>query len=234
MKIFHEHSWEVSPQEARKIQLELKSRIDFVSRMNIEDIDTVAAADISYHKHDRYLYAAVALFSFSDLKFLSSHSLKMQSTFPYIPGYLSFREAPPIIEIFRKIDTRPDVLLCDGQGIAHPRHFGLASHLGLLLDIPTIGCAKSVLVGEYEEPPQERGAASPLIFKQKKVGEVLRTSSHVKPVFVSPGHKISFEDAHEIILRCSPRFRIPEPLRVAHKIVNEIRLNDISDDKFFK
>jgi len=147
----------------------------------------------------------------------------MKASFPYIPGFLSFREIPPLLDIFKKISIVPDILFCDGQGIAHPRGFGLASHLGILLDIPAIGCAKSVLVGKYVEPSVTKGSSSPLVYQEQQVGAAVRTRKGVKPVFVSVGHKLCLDDAVKIILQCSPKFRIPEPLRLAHRMVNEMR-----------
>jgi len=140
-----------------------------------------------------------------------------------VPGYLSFREAPAVIAAFEKVKSRPDVMILDGQGIAHPRGLGLASHVGLLLGLPTVGCAKSLLVGEHIPVPPEKGASAPLIYKEKEVGKVLRTRTNVKPVFVSPGHMMDIKHAAEFVLRCCPRYRLPEPTRQAHHLVNRIR-----------
>ncbi len=226
MNIRLKHSWDVSTEEARELQSRMKTEIDVSSRLDVSSVHVVAAADISFNKFEKTLYSTVVLVHFPDLTVISIHFLKSVAKFPYIPGYLSFREGPPVIEIFGQIKMKPDVLLCDGQGIAHPRQFGLASHLGLLLDLPSVGCAKSVLVGEFREPARARGSVSPLIYNGKIVGEALRTRAGVKPVFVSPGHKINISDARELILTCSPRYRIPEPIRLAHKRVNEMRRED--------
>ncbi len=223
MVIHDLHSWNVSPAAAKIIQLSLRNKIDMTSTIGPEQIRTVAAADISFTRYGKVLYAAVVISDFPSLQIHSIYTGTSGVTFPYVPGFLSFREVPPLLEIFRKISPAPDVLLCDGHGIAHPRGFGLASHLGLILDIPTIGCAKSVLVGDYKEPGMEKGCKSPLIYRDQQIGAALRTRRSVKPVFVSVGHKISLPNAMEIVLRCSPRYRIPEPLRFAHRKVNELR-----------
>ncbi len=222
MKIHYLHSWQVSTAEAKEIQQHLSESVVPHSALRPEEIRTVAAADISFTRYGKTLYAAVVIFSFPGLELLAVRTGRAAVTFPYVPGYLSFREVPVLLKIFEKI-PKPDILLCDGQGIAHPRKLGLASHLGVFLDMPTVGCAKSVLVGEYQEPGSGRGDASPLIYQNRTVGLALRTRKKVKPVYVSIGHKISLADAAEVVLRCSPRYRIPEPLRVAHQKVNEVR-----------
>ena len=143
--------------------------------------------------------------------------------FPYVPGLLSFREAPACLEVMRKLRTIPDVVLADGQGIAHPRRLGLASHLGLFLDTPTIGCAKSRLIGKYGDVPMQKGASVPLLDKGEKIGFVVRTRTNVKPLFISPGHKITHQQAVEIVLNCCTRYRLPEPTRLAHQRVSQLK-----------
>lgn len=223
MEIYQTHSWKVSTKEAKSIQLSLKSKLTFHSKIDFSQIQTIAAADISYNRFDDRLYAAVVLVNIPELNLTDVYSTQVKASFPYIPGFLSFREIPPLLDIFEKISIIPDILICDGQGIAHPRGFGLASHLGVILDIPTIGCAKSVLVGKYVEPSVTKGSTSPLVYQERQVGAAVRTRNEIKPVFVSVGHKLCLEDAVKIILQCSPRFRIPEPLRLAHRMVNEMR-----------
>ncbi|MCX7950273.1 MAG: endonuclease V, partial [Treponemataceae bacterium] len=146
-----------------------------------------------------------------------------RANFPYIPGLLSFREGPVILSAFEELTIRPDVIIFDGQGIAHPRGLGLASHLGILLDIPSIGCAKTALVGTWDEPPDRPGSFSPLIYGGQVVGDVLRTKERVRPVFVSPGHKVGRHAAREIVLACIRGYRLPEPTRQAHLEVNMLR-----------
>lgn len=160
-------------------------------------------------------FAAACIFTFPNLTFMAEAVADAPLTFPYVPGYLTFREGPAIVAALKRLTTRPDLILVDGQGIAHPRGIGIASHLGVLLDIPTVGCAKSRLVGDYDEPGSRRGDRSPLVREGKVIGTVLRTRDRVRPVFVSPGHKVSIGDAVEIVLACAARCRIPEPLRRA-------------------
>jgi deoxyribonuclease V len=149
--------------------------------------------------------------------------------FPYIPGLFSFREAPPVIEAFRALKQAPDVLLVDGQGIAHPRRIGLASHLGLWLGIPTIGCAKSRLIGEHEEPAPQRGTWTPLLDSGETIAAVLRTRDHVKPVYVSPGHLCNLESAIQIVLQSALKYRLPVPAQLAHQYVNDLRREHRTD-----
>jgi len=226
MEIKHRHSWKVSTAAARQLQLDLKEEIDTQSQLTLSDIRIVAAADVSFNRFESWLYAAVTLLSFPQLKPLELYGDRFKADFPYVPGFLSFRECPPILALFEKINVMPEVVLCDGQGIAHPRGMGFASHLGLFLDLPTIGCAKSVLVGEYTNPPPVKGNRSELVYNGRLVGFALRTRTDVKPVFVSCGHKINLEDAVKVVLACSPKFRIPEPIRLAHRAVNSLRLFD--------
>ena len=168
-------------------------------------------------------YAAVVVFSYPDLELLEARTHTRRLTFPYVPGLLSFREAPGILAIFRRLRMRPDVLICDGHGLAHPRRFGLASHLGLWLGIPTIGCAKSLLVGEHGPVGGERGSQAPLVLDGEPVGAALRTRSGVKPVYVSPGHLVDGPTACDIVLSCCRKYRVPEPIRAAHQLAGETR-----------
>ncbi|HET6371387.1 MAG TPA: deoxyribonuclease V [Nitrospiria bacterium] len=215
------HSWEVTPREAVEIQRNLRPRLILDS--NPRSIDTIAGIDVSYEAAAGRLIAGVVVFRMSDLSPIESVTAVLPATFPYIPGLLSFRETPAVLLAWKKLKRRPDCLICDGQGIAHPRRFGLASHLGLWLDIPSIGCAKSILVGTYREPGERRGSRVPLIDKGEKVGVILRTRDGVKPVYVSPGHRITLDRAVEVVLACAPRYRLPDPIRQAHHLVNTLR-----------
>ncbi len=161
--------------------------------------------------------------AFPQLNIVEIQHIIEKSVFPYISGLLAFREGPSIIWLYKKLKTRPDLLLFDGQGSAHPRATGIASVIGFLLDIPSIGCAKTRLVGEYIEPGLQKGNHSDLNYQGQTVGRVLRTRRNVKPVFVSPGHKIDLNTATDIVLKCCRKFRLPEPIREAHKLANEIR-----------
>ncbi|MFQ5883430.1 MAG: deoxyribonuclease V [Candidatus Methylomirabilales bacterium] len=223
MKIQHLHPWDVPPAEAIRIQHSLRRRLDFADPQGA--IETVAGVDVSYDKRSPTVYAVVMVMRLTDLQTLETATAVGGTAFPYIPGLLSFREAPAILRAFKRLRRRPDCLLCDGQGIAHPRRFGLACHLGLLLDLPSIGCAKSLLVGEYREPGQQRGSFEILYDKGERVGIILRTKDGVQPVYVSPGYKVSLKRAREIVLRAHGGYRVPEPTRQAHLLVNALRQN---------
>lgn len=163
---------------------------------------------------DRIISVA-CLYKYPDLTPIEERYVAAEVSFPYIPGYLSFREGPSIIQALSSLNIRPDLILFDGQGIAHPKGLGIAAHIGALLDLPSIGCAKSRLVGEYEEPGYKKGSWSPLGYKGKVVGAVLRTRDNVRPLFISPGHRIDLKGSIEIVLRCTSKYRLPEPLRRA-------------------
>ncbi len=215
------HRWNVSPEEAIEIQNSLRSRLDLQSEP--ERIETVAGIDVSYDKGSDWLFAAIVVLQIRDLQLLDSASATATVPFPYIPGLLSFRECPAVLQAWKKLRVKPDCLMCDGQGIAHPRRLGIASHLGLWLDMPSIGCAKSLLVGTYREPGLNRGSTEPLHHRKEQVGVILRTKDGVQPVFVSQGHRISLKKATEVVLACCTKYRLPEPTRQAHLLVNEIR-----------
>lgn len=221
MNVRRLHRWNVPPAEATRIQQVLRRRL------NVKDyrgaIDTVAGVDVSYDKRSSTVYAAVIVIHLKDRQILETVTAVSQATFPYIPGLLSFREAPAVLKAFKRLHHPPDCLLCDGQGIAHPRRFGLACHLGLLLDLPSIGCAKSLLVGKYREPAQHRGSSQILYDTGEQIGIILRTRDGVKPVYVSPGYRMSFDRARKVVLRASGGYRLPEPTRQAHLLVNALR-----------
>lgn len=176
----------------------------------------VGGADAAYDREEGLVFGAIAVFSFPDLSLVAEAALVCPTPFPYIPGLLTFREAPVLLKVWERLRERPEVLLVDGQGLAHPRGLGIASHLGVLLDLPTIGVAKSRLVGEGVVPGPHRGAASPLSHQGQVVGWILRTREGVKPLFVSPGHRVSLGDCRDLTLACVRQYRIPEPLRRAH------------------
>ena len=205
------------------LQTELCERLVLEDRLS-GDIRIVAGADISCTKGDDRVYAAVVLLDAATLEVIEEATYSGRTSIPYIPGLLSFREGPALLQAFGKLRNLPDVILFDGQGIAHPRGFGLASHMGLILDIPSVGCAKTRLVGAFREPGEKRGQQSPLVYKEKRIGAVVRTKDRVKPVFVSQGHRVSLERAVKIVLQCARRYRIPEPIRRAHILVNKLRL----------
>jgi deoxyribonuclease V len=183
----------------------------------------VAGVDVSYALKADAMYAGVVVLDARDMSVVERRGAVRKASFPYVPGLLSFREAPAILAALKKLKIRPDCIIVDGHGIAHPRRFGIASHLGVLLDMPTIGCAKSILVGEHGPVGHARGSWAALRFQGRVIGRALRTRDGVKPVFVSPGHKVSLARAAEIVLRCCTRYRLPETTRLTHQFVNELR-----------
>lgn len=207
--------------EAVRIQNELAPRL--ILKGGPRKVRTVAGADISYSRGSDRFFCVIVLLRAETMETIEEARFEGKARFPYIPGLLSFRETPFILEAFKKLHERPDVMLFDGHGVAHPRGFGLACHAGLLLDLPSVGCAKSVLVGEYDEPGMERGAQSALRYKRKRVGYAVRTRSRVNPVFISPGHRIGMAPAVRLALSFSRGYRIPEPTRLAHLAVNRYR-----------
>lgn len=185
----------------------------------------VAGADLAYRRDGRWAWAAVVLIALPECRVVESATAAGPSTFPYVPGYLTFREGPLLLAAFRRLTRRPDLCLFDGQGLAHPRRFGLACHMGVLLDLPSVGCAKSLLVGDYREPGPARGAWRPIYLAGDEVGAAVRTRAGVKPLFVSPGHRIGVRAAVRWVLACS-RFRVPEPIRHAERLVNRLRRSE--------
>ena len=183
-------------------------------------IKIVAGCDVSYRKHKNktWVKAALVLLTYPHLRFVESQVIETETDFPYVPGFLSFREIPALKECYKLLKKKPDLLLVDGEGLAHFRGFGLASHLGVVLNMPTIGCAQKRLVGENDFLKLERGNFVPLYYKKKVVGRVVCTRDKVKPVFVSVGHKVSLVSATHIVLKCSQKYRIPEPLRLAYQL----------------
>jgi len=219
LKYLNLHSWEVSPGEAIQLQRELKGRVSL--KKSFQQIKSVAGADVSYVKGK--MIAGVVVFDFPSLKIREKQSFISPINFPYIPGLLTFREGPGLLAAFKKIENEPDIILFDGQGIAHPRRMGIATHLGLFLDKPTIGCAKSRLSGEYTSLGEGKGDFALLKEGKEVLGAALRTRPKVKPIFISPGHKIDLPAAIEIVLKCADKYRLPLPLREAHLWVNQIK-----------
>jgi deoxyribonuclease V len=217
----HLHPWNVTPREAMKIQEALKLQV--VLQGAPGDIRLVAGADIALDKETNKGYAGVIVFRFPELIEVERRHAVKELTFPYIPGLLAFREAPVLLQAFSELQHEPDVVILDGQGIAHPRRMGIASHMGLLLDIPSIGCAKSRLVGSFEEPGPHAGEYTLLMDADEVIGAVLRTRDNVNPVFISPGHKIDLSASIEIIMKCVDGYRIPKPTRLADHFVGQIK-----------
>ena len=210
------HPWTLKPKAAVALQKQLASRVNRRSTIDIEDIATVAGVDTYYRQG--LAIAAVVVIRLSDLRTVSQATADKKITFPYIPGLFTFREGPAILAAMNHLSVTPDLLMFDGHGIAHPRRCGLASHIGLLLDMPAVGCAKTRLSGRYEEPHPEKGSYSYLNDGDETIGAVVRTRSKVKPVFVSIGHRINLEDCINIVLACCTRYRLPETTRRADKL----------------
>jgi deoxyribonuclease V len=220
------HPWDVTYKEAVKIQKDLK---DKVSLKKIDKrIKYVAGLDVSYAKGSNIMWAGVVVLDFPSLNKAEERWAQKKVSFPYIPGLLSFREIPALIDALRKMEIEPDLIFCDGQGIAHPRGLGLASHLGILLNKSTIGCAKSHLVGMYNQVGERKGNYAYLMHQNRIIGAVVRTRSKVKPIFVSPGYRVMVNDCVKFVLETCSKYRIPEPTRQAHLLVNSVRSGKLS------
>ncbi len=217
------HPWEIVPKEGIEIQKRLRKRLIFDD--NEFKIEKICGTDVSFEKGKSILFSAAVIFSYPDFGVIEEQTAACECSFPYVPGLLSFREVPVLLKAFEKVKNIPDVVICDGHGIAHPRGIGLASHLGLFLDIPAIGCAKKKLYGDYNEVGNRKGDYSYLSNSNKNIGIVLRTRENVKPVFVSQGYRIGLDFSRRIVLSCCKKYRIPEPIRKAHQLVNIMRKN---------
>jgi deoxyribonuclease V len=208
------HSWDVSPAKAREIQHQLCGQV-VVEPLGHQP-DVIAGIDVSVKNNQAR--AAVVLLSFPDLVPLQATTAEMSVPFPYVPGLLAFREGPVVLEALNQLEGHPDVLMFDAQGLAHPRRMGLATHLGILLDMPTVGCAKSKLCGTYTKPEEKKGSWTPLTDKGEVTGAVVRTRDNVRPVFVSVGHRIDLKAAVALVLDCATKYRLPQTTRWAHKV----------------
>ncbi|RJP77629.1 MAG: endonuclease V [Candidatus Zixiibacteriota bacterium] len=222
MQVKSLHSWVRDPREAVRIQTELAGRISLRAEPGA-DYRVVAGADVSSVLYGHTLWAAVVVLRLPEFEVLEEAFAVGRADFPYVPGLLSFREIPVLLEAFRRLRTVPQVVVCDGQGIAHPRFLGLASHLGLWLDLPTVGCAKSRLVGQGPEPGPDPGDWVPLDFAGRTVAVALRTRPRSRPLYVSPGHRMDLEGAVRLVLASRRSARLPEPTRLAHLAVNNYR-----------
>ena len=221
MRVRQLHPWDVPPAEARRLQTAFAGRVSLTDAVALADLRHVAGVDNAYLKvgDATVAHAAVVVLTYPELEVVETALAEHPVAFPYVPGLLSFREAPAVLAAFARVTVEPDAVLFDGQGYAHPRRFGLASHLGLVLDLPAIGCAKSRLVGRYEEPPREFGAHTPLVVDGEVVGAAVRTRPRHAPLFVSPGHKTSVAGAVALALACCRGAFMPEPTRLAHELV---------------
>jgi len=218
----------LTPAQAIAYQNELRQHI------RIEPLDKpiniIGGADISFNKYSEIVYAGIILLKYPEMTVIGHSSVISRTSFPYISGLLAFREVPALIEAWNKLDTKPDLLVLDGQGIAHERRLGIATHFGLVTGIPTIGSAKSRLSGRYTEPDNEVFAQSPMYDKGEIIGTALRSKKNCNPIYISPGHRISMEQSVEVIKNCIKGYRIPEPTRQAHNLVNKVRVDDGGTD----
>jgi deoxyribonuclease V len=208
------HPWDLSPADAIRLQRDLAAQIITDQPLPLDAIRLVGGVDVSVK--DGVSRAAIVILRYPQLDVIEAATAERPTPFPYIPGLLSFREGAVILDAMRRLQTAPDVFMFDGQGIAHPRRIGIASHIGLFLDVPTVGCAKTRLSGAHAAVPAAKGGWQPLVDRGETIGAVLRTQANVKPVFVSVGHRATLDTARELVLRCATRYRLPEPTRAAH------------------
>jgi deoxyribonuclease V len=221
VKVSELQSLDLSPGEGRRLQGELASRVVEEPPLDLSRVRYVAGADVS--TQGDLGYATVVVLSFPDLSVVEVRGYEARLTFPYVPGLLAFREIPPIVGALREVESEVDAVIFDAHGRAHPRGMGLASYLGLFLDVPSVGCAKSRLVGQHEEPGPEKGDTADLVFRKKVVGKVVRTRSRVSPVYVSVGNRIDLASSIDLVLGCCTRYRLPETTRQAHNAANRLR-----------
>jgi len=214
MQIQHLHDWDMTPKEAIALQSDLASQLIDNTPIDLDSIKLVAGVDVSVKNN--VSQAAVVILTFPELELIETVTAQQPTQYPYIPGLLTFREGPVLEEAFQQLQNIPDVFVFDGMGQIHPRRMGIAAHLGLWLDKPTIGCGKTHFVGDYDEPALEKGASSPLFYKGDQLGVVLRTRNNVKPVYISVGHKADLQSAIDLILAVTPKYKLPRPIRLAH------------------
>jgi deoxyribonuclease V len=231
MRVEELHGFDLSPAEARRLQGELATRVVVGPALDLGGMRYVAGADVSTEE-DR-AFATVAVLDFPGLSVVEVQGFEAPLEFPYVPGLLAFREIPSVVGALKKVETAVDVVILDAQGLAHPRRMGLASHIGLFLDVPTVGCAKSLLVGKFEEPGPERGSATDLVHRGEVVGKVVRTRERVSPVYVSVGNRIDLISAVELVLACCTKYRLPEPTRQAHNAANRLRRGEEPEGSLF-
>ena len=221
----------ISIPEATQMQLEMKEKIAITPIG--KKITTVAGADISFNKFSTTVFAGIVVLSYPEMQLLSYSLVEVETTFPYVSGYLAFREVPSLLQAWEQLPEKPDVLILDGQGITHPRKMGIASHFGVLENQPTIGCAKSMLYGKFDDLGLEKNSSSPILGRGEMgrgelLGYALRTKNAVKPIYISPGNLITVEESLEVLRNCVGKYRIPEPTRIAHEMVNKFRVGALS------
>ena len=214
------HSWDVTPKEAVQIQKTLKKQLKIVDAFSPPE--TVAGVDVGFVDNGRTTRAAVVVLSFPGLELHECQTVLTETTFPYVPGLLSFREVPSVLMALAKLKNLPDMILCDGQGYAHPRRLGIACHLGIITDIPTIGVGKSRLIGKHGVVPENKGGSVELIDKGEVVGAVLRTREKVNPLYISAGHRVTLQTAIYYVMACVTKYKLPETTRWAHRLASEV------------
>ena len=215
----------ISIPEATQMQLEMREKI--VLKPFEKRIRTIAGADISFNKFSSTVFAGIVVLSYPEMQLLSYSLVEAETIFPYVSGYLAFREVPSLLQAWEQLPGKPDVLILDGQGITHPRKMGIASHFGILENQATIGCAKSMMFGKFDDLGLEKNSSSPIVGKGELLGYALRTKNAVKPIYISPGNLITVEESLEVIRDCVGRYRIPEPTRLAHEMVNQFRIGNL-------
>lgn len=215
------HSWSVTPKQAVQLQKMLAYQV--ITKGRLRKVNLIAGADLAFSPDKSHCIAGVVIWDIRNDEIVEQHVVRRKVRFPYVPGLLSFREAPAVLSVLRKIKHTPDVFMFDGQGYAHLRRFGLACHVGVWIDRPSIGCAKSLLIGEGQQPSRVKGSMTPLMHNGVQIGVILRTRDSIKPVYVSVGHRVSLEDAAAITLNCCTKYRIPQPTRLADKLVTRER-----------
>lgn len=221
MQLHPRHSWNLTPAEAIALQRELRDEVVSDRPIDLSKVELVAGVDVSVK--DGQSQAAIVVVTYPGFLPVETVLARHPTPFPYVPGLLSFREGPVLEEAFGRLEAEPDVFLFDGMGIAHPRRIGIASHMGLWLERPTIGCGKTLLCGRYRDLPEEKGGMAPLIDKGETIGVALRTRTGTNPLFISPGHLTDIPTAAELVLRCALKYRLPEPIRLAHNAAGEFR-----------
>lgn len=232
MKYQRLHSWRVTPREAIRIQSRLRSQIELTDRL--PTVRRVAGADMAFDLGANRAIAGVVVYSFPEMKEIERLWGETKITFPYVPGLLSFRETPALLKVFARVKNAPDLIFCDGHGYAHPRRFGITSHLGLVLGIPTIGCAKSLLIGTHGPLPLAAGTWIPLRDGEELIGAVLRTRERVNPIYVTQGHRVSLPTALKFVLAVLDGYRIPRPTRDADRFVAAAKRGEYKQRHFYR
>lgn len=229
LHLHHEHGWDLSPEEAVQVQERLRGYVS-IQPLPQEAVHRVGGIDVSFD--EQRAWAAVVVVEYSTQRLLDSAVVSTPLTFPYIPGLLSFRETPSVLAAIARLNTLPNVWIVDGQGLAHPRRFGIASHLGVLLDMPTIGCAKSILVGRHQPLGEESGSTADLLDRGEVVGIALRMKQGTAPVYISVGHRVDLPSAIRIVMGCGRGYRLPEPTRLAHRLATSAKAQPLTPTLF--